>query len=142
MKVPLIGLALVVLINLGMLVVAYRNKPVLESDEAYEEALRYDQVIEAERASAALGWRAEVQVEGDVVYTVRDAGGQPLGGLRGNLRVRRSDTVAFDAEHPLEEVAPGRYRAPRPKAPGLYEMHARLEGGPAPWLDERRVVVR
>lgn len=135
------ALAFVVSAQAAMIAIASNNPPVLESETAYADSLRYDDVVDARRASAALGWTAAVEVTADaVVYTVTDAAGAPVAGLSGGLRMARPDTRAADAEVAFAEVAPGVYRAPRAAGAGVFRLSARLAGGPSPWLDERRAV--
>lgn len=140
------GLGFVVMVQVVFLVVAQRNAPVLESQTAYADSLAYDGVMQDRAASAALGWRATVEVEaGAVRYVIVDGRGQPVGGLSGAVRMLRSDTTAADAEVAVVEGPPGVYTARRTcpgRCPGgVFRLAARLEGGPSPWVDERRAVL-
>lgn len=136
------SLVFVAAVQVAFVLVASRNAPVLESETAYADALEYDGVMAARRASAALGWRVTVEAGGDAVrYRVQDAAGAPVAGLAGAVRYARADTRAADAERPFAEVGPGLYRAERPAARGVFRLSARLEGGAAPWVDTRVVVL-
>jgi len=131
----------VVAVQAVLVTVATRNAPVLESETAYADALDHDAVMQARAASAALGWQVTVDVMPDgVVYRVVDRRGLPVRGLSGTLRMVRADTAAADAEVAFEEQAPGIYRAARSASEGVYRLAARLEGGPDPFVDTRRVV--
>jgi hypothetical protein len=77
-----------------------------------------------------------------VTLVVRDAAGRPVEGLRGEVRAERADDAALDAEAPVVAQGDGRYVAHLPlRRDGLYRVGTRLEGGAAPWLDERHVQV-
>lgn len=135
----LVGVAVV---QAAFVFIASHNPPVLVSETAYADAQQYDAVIEARRAAAALGWRVEVAPSVDgVIYRVADAAGAPVRGLGGTLRYARADTTAADAERPFVEVEPGAYRAQRPAMSGVFRLSARLDGGRAPWVDSRAVVL-
>ncbi len=138
-----LGLLTVFVVNGLMLYIANREKPVIETKDYYEEGLTYDRVIETQRASAALGWSAAVELADDGVrYVLRDRTGNAVTGLQGALAMRRADTTAFDVEAAFEEVAPGVYLGPRAKARGLYRLQARLDNDAgAPWVDERKLYV-
>lgn len=136
------ALGFVIAVQAGLLIIASGNRPVLESETAYEDSLAYDAVVEARRAARALGWTVRVELAPDgVQYRLTDAAGQPVVGLTGTLSLTRADTDRTDAEAPFVEVAPGIYRADRPARGGLYRLAARLEGGPDPWIDDRREVL-
>ncbi|MCB9542261.1 MAG: FixH family protein [Myxococcales bacterium] len=118
------SLVFVAAVQIAFVFVASRNAPVLESETAYADALEYDAVMAARRASAALGWRVVVEAGGDAVtYRVRDAAGAPVPGLRGALSLRarrhprRRRRAAADRgrARPLPRRAPAR---PRPGSSG------------------------
>lgn len=135
-------LGFVVVVQAVFITVATRNAPVLESETAYADSLLYDEVMRDRAASAALGWRVAVEVDGEAVrYAITDDTGAPVSGLSGTLRMVRADTRAADAEVEFEETAPGVYRAARGPGDGVYRLAARLEGGPSPWVDDRKAVL-
>lgn len=135
------ALGFVIAVQAALLTIASGNRPVLESESAYADALEYDTIVEARRAASALGWQVHVELSRDrVQYRLRDAAGQPVSGLTGTLSLKRADTDRGDAESPFSEVAPGVYQAARPARGGVYRLAARLEGGPQPWIDDRREV--
>ncbi len=140
MKWVIIGLGAVVAANAALLFFALHSRPVLESEDYYADAVRFEDTLAERRASDALGWSAVVNVDGQIAYELTDERGRPVEGLSGELQVRRADTREHDATHVLEETVPGRYTAPAPLHAGLYSVDVRLEGGPAPWVDRRSVV--
>ena len=72
-----------------MIAIASRNAPVMESEQYYTEALEYEQVLERHRASAALGFDAQLDVQGaEVSWRVVDTNKQPVTGLKGHIELR------------------------------------------------------
>ncbi len=146
-----IGLGIVVMANAWMIHTAVSHPSAPASADHYAESTRWNE-IQAERSRAqALGWRVEVEPcpmlgdEGCVVQlSVRDDTGEPVQGLRGRVRAQRADDVALDREAPVEGMdEAGHYEvALALSRPGLYSVSIRLEGGEAPWVDERRIEVR
>lgn len=142
------GLGFVVAANAVMISVAVSNQPALETDDHYGEAMRYDEVIEARAATAALGWRVDVQsCEGALSpctfqLSVTDAGGEAVGDLNGELLLRRADTASLDRTAPITSLGGGRYEAEFDLgAAGLYELNLDLRGDAGDFVDKRRVVV-
>ncbi len=133
------GMGVVFAVNGFMFYLANTHRPILEAEDYYERGLEHDRVIEAERASARLGWRADVAVvDGGVRYTVSDRDGQRVTGLVGALAMTRADTRAYDREGPFVEVGPGVYRAVRGDGHGLFRLRAHLAGAAGTsWVDAR-----
>jgi len=156
-----LGLGAVVVANAIMIHVAVSNPSAPAAADHYGESLRWDEV-QAERGRAqALGWQVELEpcagldprAELDppaelehgcaVRVRVRDAQDAPVSGLHGRLQAQRADDPGLDREATVSAAAsPGEYEATLALArPGLYTVAIRLEGGPAPWVDERRIRV-
>jgi nitrogen fixation protein FixH len=145
------GLGVVVAVNALMLHIAISNPSAPASRDHYGDSLRWNEV-QAERGRArALGWRVEVQpcaallqAEGcPLVLRVRDAADRPVAGLHGTIVAQRADDPALDREAEVTaSPGVGDYVARLPLArPGLYTLSIRLEGGPALWVDQRRIHV-
>ena len=136
-------LLIVVAANVTLILIARGDPQLMETENYYEHALAYDEVIEARVASEALGWSAEVAPgDGQLEYALKDRAGAPVTGLKGDLKLKRQDTTRFDQEIAVREVAPGLYRAEGVRGTGLFHLRARLEGGGAPWVDERWISLR
>lgn len=137
----MVCLGLVITGQLYFVAFASQHGPVLESETAYADSLAYDRIMADRAASAALGWRLEVEVVADgVLYRIDDREGRPVEGLSGSLRMVRADTAAADAEVAFEEQAPGVYRAPRVARGGVFRLAARLERGADAFVDARKAV--
>jgi len=145
-----LGLATVVAANAIMIHIAVSHPSAPASRDHYGEAQRWDEV-QAERGRAkALGWRVELEpcrtldAEGcPLTLRVRDAAGAPVAGLHGTITAQRADDPGLDRQAEVAARAEaGDYEGRLALArPGLYTLSIRLEGGPAPWVDERRVLV-
>lgn len=145
-----VGLGVVVAVNAFMIHIAVSHPSAPASRDHYGESQRWDEV-QAERGRArALHWQVELQscaslaAEGcPLALRVRDAAGAPVAGLRGTIRAQRADDPGLDREAEVSaRAAAGDYEGRLALArPGLYTLSIRLEGGPAPWVDERRIHV-
>lgn len=146
-----IGLGVVVAVNAFMIHIALSHPSIPASRDHYGESQHWDEVQAERGRSQALGWRVELQPCGELsadgcalVLHVRDHAGAAVTGLRGTITAQRADDPRLDRE--AEVIASGgesgRYEARLSLAePGLYALSIRLEGGPAPWVDARRIQV-
>lgn len=145
-----LGLGAVVMANAFMIHIAISHPSAPASRDHYGESLHWNEV-QAERGRArALGWQVELEPcahlgpEGcPLALRVRDAAGAPVKGLRGTITAQRADDPRLDREAELAaSVEAGDYQGQLALArPGLYTLSIRLEGGPAAWVDERRIHV-
>lgn len=145
-----LGLGAVVVANAIMIHIAVSHPSAPASRDHYGESQHWDEV-QAERGRArALGWQVELEpcasldTEGcALALRVRDAAGAPVAGLRGMIRAQRADDSALDREAELAARGDaGDYAGQLALArPGLYTLSIRLEGGPAPWVDQRQILV-
>lgn len=85
----------------------------LESPNAYERGLRYNEVLAAEKAQAALGWKHELTLDKDgaLRLAVRDAEGSPVTRLAISGEVGRPVHRQNDISLTFEEIEPGIYLA-------------------------------
>lgn len=85
----------------------------VDNPNAYEEGLRYNERIEAERRQAALGWSHAVTIRqtGRIELAIRDRESHPVSGLTISGQIARP--VAAETTQPLvfQESAPGLYAA-------------------------------
>ena len=136
------GLGLVVVVNLAMVMVARSSPPIVETEDAYEAGLHHEDVLAEARASAALGWSAEVSQAGEEVSIVlKDRDHTPVAGLRGQVALTRGDTRSQDAQVAVVERSTGTYTAPFAGRSGVYRLETRLTDGTRTWVDRRILVV-
>lgn len=97
-------------------------------DDYHASAQEMETRTAALAASAALGWAAEVSLDGcdaegcTVEVVVADRAGAPVEGLRGTISARRPHDAAPLAEAALAEAAPGVYRQRLGLAPALWDL--------------------
>ena len=144
------GLGVVVAVNAFMIHIALSHPSVPASRDHYGESLHWDEVQAARGRSQALGWRVEVEpcaglsaAGCSLVLRVRDGAGAPVTGLHGTLTAQRADDPALDRNaEVIGRGEAGGYEAHLALAqPGLYALSIRLDGGAAPWVDERSIHV-
>lgn len=132
--------ALVVGVDAGFLVMAYRTHPGQVAARPYESGLIYNAELQRLRAQDALGWRAgvEARVNGlEVLMLDRD--GQPLPGLKISVTLQRPATEQGRAEVALKERAPGQYSADKPLS-GAWDVRIEaVDGANRRFIAERRL---
>lgn len=142
------GLGVVVVANAIMIDIAISNPSAPAAKDHYAESLRWDEVQAEHGRAQALGWQVELQPcdgvgpQGCALgLRVRDADGVAVSGLHGRLVAQRADDPALDRDAEVVATAtPGSYQGVLAlEQPGLYTVSIRLEGGAAPWVDERRI---
>ena len=134
------GLLLVVVVNIVMVVVAQGSPPIIETTDAYEAGLKHETVLAEARASAALGFQAQITTAGGAVEIVlHDPAQAPVTGFTGSVRLTRADTRSQDADLTLTEAGPGRYQAAFKGRGGIYRLEARLTDGQRTWVTDRRL---
>ena len=105
---------LVIGVDAGCLVMAYRTHPGQVAPRPYEAGLIYNAELERLRAQDALGWRAGAEVRPNGLNVLmQDREGRPLTGLRVSATLQRPATEQGRAELVLREAAPGQYVAGR-----------------------------
>ena len=107
----------------------------------YEQAVRYNDAIDAAARSRALGWRAAAVLDrGALVVTLRDPSGAPLLGARVVVTGHPRAFAARRFELELAPTGPGVYRAsvPDPQR-GRHDVVVRVARGAEQFLE--RVVV-
>lgn len=122
-------------VNGVMIYFAVATFPGVEVDSSYRAGLDYPEELAAAHAQAARGWRVGVATvrHDDGVVTlaldVRDAKGAPVGGLAGNVVLKRPSDIALDRTASLVEGETGRYTATiADTLGGRYDLAIDLEG--------------
>ena len=104
--------AVVIGVDAGFLVAAYRSHPGQVAPRPYEAGLVYNAELERLRTQEALGWRAGAGARPRGLEVVmRDRGGRPLSGLRVSATLQRPATEHGRTELALRESEPGVYAA-------------------------------
>lgn len=104
--------AVVVGVDAGFLVAAYRSHPGQVAARPYEAGLVYNAELERLRAQEALGWRAGAAARpGGLEVVMQGGDGQPLAGLGVSATLQRPATEQGRRELVLRETAPGVYAA-------------------------------
>ncbi len=92
--------------------VAVRTQTGIVRENAYEEGLAYNRVLEAARAQDDLGWRSDIVLEGNTLRVLlEDKGGRTISGASMTARVRRPVQAGHDFEMPLSELEDGSYQS-------------------------------
>lgn len=149
-----LGLGAGVAANLWMVSIAVRNGSVPVPGDIQHELVAYEEVAQAHRAAAALGWRVDLdrcvpEATTDAAAACRmavhvtDESGHAVTGLHGSIVARRGDDAAFDREAQLVARDGGDYEVVLPLVRGgLYRLDVALQGGAAPWLGTRELLAR
>jgi len=121
--------AVVIAVDVGFAVFAYRTFPGEVSSTPYEDGVAYNRKLAQMAAQARLGWApvAFVASDGAVRVEVRDAAGQPLRGLRITGRLERPATESGRIRPAFTEAAPGVYLARPGRLLGAWDLSLRLE---------------
>lgn len=117
-------------VNTVFITTALNTFPGEETRRSYVQGLEYNQVIEARRAQAELGWSASANLADDrVLIEVRDAGGAPVTGLRLVGELQHPANMSADRDLVFTEVRDGVYAAGAGDLPdGRWTLAARAEG--------------
>lgn len=104
------AMVLVVVVNGIMAAFAVRTFPGLQTENAYNKGLRYNETLAAGRAQAERGWRMEAEItpepqaaaaeagerEAEVVVSFVDRDGQPLDRLEVEAQLIRPTVKGYD----------------------------------------------
>ena len=119
----------VIAVNVTMMTLAKKTFPGIEDDNPYATGLRYGKDLEAAKEQAAREWRVDAHMErgadGTATLQVeaRDAGGQPITGLKFEGGLEWPAGPRGDQTFDLTEVGIGIYRGSAPAvAPGNWGL--------------------
>ena len=107
----------VAIVNVIFLYFAFETHPGLETEDAYDTGLNYNDEIERQKEYAALGWQGAIEhtPEGRVVVSIRDKDGNPVSGLTVTAIAVWPVKEGFDTGVSFEEE--GDVYAAEPKLP-------------------------
>lgn len=114
----------VVAVDVGFLVMAYRTFPGEVSRTPYEDGVTYNRKLAQLQAQAKLGWTVSAGVlpSGEVLARVRDRDGRPVTGLTGSGKLERPATEAGRITPAFRETAPGEYLARPGRLLGSWDL--------------------
>jgi nitrogen fixation protein FixH len=120
--------AIVIAVDMGFLVFAYRTFPGQVSSTPYEDGVAYNRKLARMAAQEQLGWApvATVTAAGAVRVEVRDAAGAPVRGLALTGRLERPATEAGRITLAFREAEPGVYLAQPGRLVGAWDLTVEL----------------
>lgn len=140
----------VLAVNLVFMASAIRTFSGLDTDQAYEKGLKYNDTLAKEREQAKLGWTTHVELEpnggglhaADVVVSFTDRDGHPVTGLAGQVKFLRPTVAGHDSQAGLAEQGGGRYvvTANLPLG-GQWDMELSAQRGDVTYQLEQRIVL-
>ncbi len=144
-------LLLVLIINGGMIITAFKTSPGLVQDDYYEQGRDYERtVLQLVEARKRLGWK--VLLEPGVVVVakpatleviVNDREGAPVTGLSGHLQLYRPSDRGQDQVVSLSEISPGYYQASYTlMLKGVWDLLLTLQSSEDKYVVEQRISVR
>lgn len=143
------GFAIIIAVNGALIYFAQSSFSGLETENAYEKGLRYNQTLEAAAAQDKLGWHGEItlgaatdsQYELAVQFADRQA--RPIDGLRVEAHLRRPSNAGMDQDVVLRHRGSGRYTAEIAlPALGQWDVRIVAHDGDVSWQESQRLFVK
>lgn len=145
-------MGLVVAVNAALATLAVKTFPGLQSEDAYNEGLRYNDTLAARHDQAMRGWKMDIAVASvageerhaaEVSVSFADRDGYPLERLNIDAELIRPTAAGFDQPLNFERRAAGLYVA-RVTLPFAGQWDARINArrGEETYRTTRRVLVR
>ena len=136
-------------VNATMIQLAIATLPGTDVDSPYAAGLVYDREISAAQDQAARKWKVNAHIErrndggASVQVEARDAGGQPISGLKFGGRLERPTDKRADLAVELTESGIGLYRGSAASvAPGQWDLVIEGESrGARVFLSRNRVIL-
>lgn len=136
-------------VNVTMMKLAIATLPGTDVDSPYAAGLTYDREISAARDQAARKWEVSAHIErrsdggAAIQVEARDAGGQPISGLKFGGRLERPTDKRADLAVDLAETGIGVYRGNATSvAPGQWDLVIEGEArGTRVFLSRNRVIL-
>jgi len=120
----------VISVDVVFAVLAYRTFSGQSAKNPYEAGLLYNQTLEARRAEARLGWKAQIATSGDeLAITLLDAEGRPLDDLSLHATLTRPATEAGRLTISPRPVGQGQYVADIAGLAGAWDVAATARDG-------------
>ena len=134
--------AVVIAVDVGMAVMAYRTFSGEVAKDPYEAGLVYNHTLAQRRAEAALGWNSSIaEAPGMVRLAMTDRDGRPVAGLTVTAKLERPATEAGSVNVAFTQSSPGVYEARLAGLSGAWDVHARATDKSGRLFEaERRVI--
>jgi len=147
------GMLVVIAVNIVLITYAIGTFPGLDTEDAYQKGLAYNQTIAAARVQEARGWHLDIRYaphpdeasahEGELVVTLRDRGGEPLYGLDVSAALIRPTRGGLDSRIALQPAASGEYRGEATlPLPGQWDVRVYARRGEEDFQATRRIMVQ
>ncbi|MEL7481813.1 MAG: FixH family protein [Pseudomonadota bacterium] len=103
---------------------AITSFPGEDTKKSYLQGLNYNDVLAARAEQAAMGWRAEIGIDGNRFrFVLRDGAHFPLGGYDVSAEFRHRVTTRLDTKLTLSSTGIGEYTAPIDKlGSGIWDV--------------------
>jgi nitrogen fixation protein FixH len=143
------GFLLVIAVNGALIFFAEDTFSGLETDNAYERGLEYNQALAGEAAQERLGWHSQAVISGDpgthrtlhVQLTDRD--GRPLDGLTLEAYLVRPSNAGMDLSLAPRATGDGAYVTEFTlPAPGQWDLRLVARRGGVAWQHSERLFVK
>lgn len=117
-------------VNVLFITLALRTFSGEDTPRSYVQGLEYNEVIEARRMQAEIGWQAAVYLEDEQVFVaLESAEGEPVSGVFLEGRLRHPADTALDRPLAFHEREPGVYVAEARDLPeGVWILTAQVDG--------------
>ncbi len=144
-------LLVVLVVNAGMIITAFKTSPGLVKDDYYEQGRDYERTVQQLlEARQRLGWKVilnpgVIQVGQPKVlkFSVVGKEEEPITGLTGILQLYRPSDRDQDAVISIAEVGAGEYQATfTVMLKGVWDLMLTLERGEDHYTAERRIEVQ
>lgn len=143
------GFGVVVAVNAVLIVFAMTSWSGLETEQAYQKGLAYNETLAAATEQEARGWTTTLSftpdgaLSGALAFTLMDEGGEPILGAEVVARIVRPTVTGYDQTVVLESQGKGRYaaRLDLPMA-GQWQVDLEAVGKGLPYKRSERILVR
>jgi nitrogen fixation protein FixH len=149
-----VGVFMVVLaVNIVMATSAVKTFSGLQTEQAYDKGLAYNEVLSQAKAQDKLGWSVDAQViphdpsnaqrhDADVTVSYTDKAGKPVTGLSVQAEIARPTLSGHDHKLDLVEKTAGQYVALAPlDLPGQWDISVIARQGETQYKFSQRVLV-
>ena len=137
------SLAVVILINAGMIWAALATFPGQAGPDGYDLSNDYNRVLRAAARQRALGWHVALRLDAADRLTLRLAGpdGRPLVATVATVEAERPVGPRQVHRFALIPLAQGHYRAARPLPRGQWQVALRLRADGHGYSEQQRMIV-